>query len=53
MLTDWPVYDENRHYPKEEAMIDRAKDVVRGMRNLRTDMEGTAKSQGKDHHHIG
>ena len=39
MLTDWPVYDENRHYPKEEAMIDRAKDVVRGMRNLRTDME--------------
>lgn len=39
MLTDWPVYDENRHYPKKEAMIDRAKDVVRGMRNLRTDME--------------
>ena len=39
MLTDWPVYDENRHYPKEEAMIDRVKDVVRGMRNLRTDME--------------
>ena len=39
MLTDWPVYDANRHYPKEEAMIDRAKDVVRGMRNLRTDMD--------------
>ena len=39
MLADWPVYCEKRAYPKEEAMIARAKDVVRGMRNLRTDMD--------------
>ena len=39
MLSDWPVYSEERHFPEEEAMIARAKDLVRGMRNLRTDME--------------
>ena len=39
MMTAWPEYDASRHYPEEEAMIARAKDVVRGMRNLRTDMD--------------
>ena len=39
MMTAWPEYDAARHYPEEEAMIARAKDVVRGMRNLRTDMD--------------
>ena len=39
MLSAWPVYDEAKNYPAEEAKVERAKDVVRGMRQLRTDMD--------------
>ena len=39
MLAKWPEYTEDRVYAPEEDMIARAKDLVRGMRNLRTDME--------------
>ena len=46
MLTDWPVYDENRHYPQSQRCRSwYAKSPYR--------YGGTAKSQGKDHHHIG
>ena len=39
MLSAWPVYDEAKNYPAEETKVERAKDVVRGMRQLRTDMD--------------
>ena len=39
MISDWPVYQEEWNFPEEEAMIERAKDLVKGVRNLRTDMD--------------
>ena len=39
MLSAWPEYDESKNYPVDEAKVERAKDVVRGMRQLRTDMD--------------
>ncbi len=39
MLSAWPVFDEAMNFPVEEAKVERAKDVVRGMRQLRTDMD--------------
>ncbi|WP_090297721.1 valine--tRNA ligase [Pseudobutyrivibrio sp. ACV-2] len=39
MLSAWPEYDEANNFPVEEAKVERAKDVVRGMRQLRTDMD--------------
>lgn len=39
MLSAWPEYDEAKNFPVEEAKVERAKDVVRGMRQLRTDMD--------------
>ncbi|WP_028234687.1 valine--tRNA ligase [Pseudobutyrivibrio sp. MD2005] len=39
MLSAWPEYDEAKNYKVEEAKVERAKDVVRGMRQLRTDMD--------------
>ena len=39
MLSKWPEYDEALNYSVEEAKVERAKDVVRGMRQLRTDMD--------------
>ncbi|CBK75154.1 valyl-tRNA synthetase [Butyrivibrio fibrisolvens 16/4] len=39
MLSAWPEYDEAKNFPVEEAKVEHAKDVVRGMRQLRTDMD--------------
>ena len=39
MLSQWPVFTEKRSFPAAEDMIARAKDLVRGMRNLHTDMD--------------
>ena len=39
MLSAWPEYDESKNFPVDEAKVERAKDVVRGMRQLRTDMD--------------
>ena len=39
MISDWPVYREDWHFAAEESELDHAKDLVRGMRNLRTDMD--------------
>ncbi|MCR5545087.1 MAG: valine--tRNA ligase [Lachnospiraceae bacterium] len=39
MISDWPVYTEEWNFAEEEAMVERAKDLVRGMRTLRTDMD--------------
>ena len=39
MLAAWPVYTEDRNYPDEEAVMARVKDLVRGIRNLKTEMD--------------
>jgi valyl-tRNA synthetase len=39
MLSAWPEFDAALNFPTEEAKVERAKDVVRGMRQLRTDMD--------------
>ena len=39
MLSAWPEYDGALSFPEAEAKVERAKDVVRGMRQLRTDMD--------------
>ncbi len=39
MLAAWPEYDEAMHFAVEAALIERAKSVIRGMRQLRVDMD--------------
>ncbi len=39
MLSAWPEYDDSLAFSEAETMVERAKDVVRGMRQLRTDMD--------------
>ena len=39
MLSAWPEYNQAKSFPADEAKVERAKDVVRGMRQLRTDMD--------------
>ncbi len=39
MLSAWPEFDSALDFAVEEAKVERAKDVVRGMRQLRTDMD--------------
>ncbi len=39
MLADWPVYSDSRNDKTAEEAIARTKDLVRGIRNLRTDMD--------------
>ncbi len=38
MISSWPVYREEWHFPKEEKDIEILKDAVRAIRGLRTDM---------------
>ncbi len=39
MLAQWPQYRTDRHFPKEEEKLARVKDLVRGVRNLRSEMD--------------
>ena len=39
MLSDWPVYKDEWHFEKEEEMVEHSKDLVRGVRNVRTEMD--------------
>ena len=39
MLSDWPVYKEEWNFPTEEAAIEHCKDLVKGVRNVRTEMD--------------
>ena len=39
MLSDWPVYTDQWNFPEDEAMVERVKDLVKGVRNLRKDMD--------------
>lgn len=39
MLSSWPVYREERNFPKEEAMVERCKELVKSVRNRRSEMD--------------
>ena len=39
MLTDWPVYKEEWNFSAEEEMLAHVKELVKGIRNLRTEMD--------------
>ncbi len=38
MISNWPIYDENKVYAAEERDIELIKEAVRGIRNVRTQM---------------
>ena len=38
MLSSWPVYSEERNFAKEEKAIETIKEAVRGIRNIRSEM---------------
>ncbi len=39
MLADWPVYDEALSWPEEEEWMGKVKEMVRGIRNVRSEMD--------------
>ncbi len=39
MLSRWPEYRKDWSFPEEEAALGRCKDLVRGVRNVRTEMD--------------
>ncbi len=39
MLADWPVYSKERDFSAEEAMVERCKELVRSVRNRRSEMD--------------
>ena len=39
MLSEWPVYKEEYHFPEAEEAVEHVKDLVKGIRNTRADME--------------
>ena len=38
MISSWPVYDESRNYAADEKAIETIKEAVRGIRNVRSEM---------------
>ncbi len=38
MLSEWPVYREDYHFAAEEAAVEHIKDLVKGVRNMRAEM---------------
>ena len=39
MLSDWCVYDEARNFEAEEAVVERCKELVKSVRNRRSEMD--------------
>ncbi len=39
MLGEWPTYREAWNFPEEEEMLEHCKDLVKGVRNVRTQMD--------------
>ena len=39
MLSKWPEYKEEWNFPAEEEMLEHCKDLVKGIRNVRTEMD--------------
>ncbi len=38
-VSGWPVYREDRDFPQEEAMVERCKELVKSVRNRRSEMD--------------
>ncbi len=38
MISQWPIYKEEWNFPKEAAMLEHVKEVVKGVRNARAEM---------------
>ena len=38
MISTWPVYKEEWNYPAEEELLEHMKDITRGIRNMRSEM---------------
>ena len=38
MVSDWPVYTEDRNFAEDEAKVERIKEAVKGIRNIRGEM---------------
>lgn len=38
MMSQWPVYQESYNFPEEESIVDHYKEIVRGVRNVRAEM---------------
>ncbi|MCR4755915.1 MAG: valine--tRNA ligase [Lachnospiraceae bacterium] len=47
MISDWPVYDESFVFSKEEKAIELIKEAVRGIRNVRTQMNVAPSKKAK------
>ena len=45
MTTDWPVPSDTLSFPEDEAMISAYQELVRGIRNIRTEMNVPAKTK--------
>ncbi len=38
MMSDWPVYEEKYHFPMAENIVEHFKEIIRGVRNVRAEM---------------
>ena len=38
MISEWPVYTEERNFPVAENIVDHFKEIIRGVRNVRAEM---------------
>lgn len=38
MMSDWPVYEEAKKYAYEESVLEHMKEIIRGVRNVRAEM---------------
>ena len=47
MISEWPVYKEEYNFPIFEAVVDRVKEVIRGVRNVRAEMNVPVKKKVK------
>ncbi len=45
MTSEWPVYREEWHFPREESLVGTFKELVRGIRNIRMEMNVPAKTK--------
>ncbi len=38
MMSRWPVYDEKKNFPMAESVVEHFKEIIRGVRNVRAEM---------------
>ena len=38
MMSDWPVYEKDWNFPIAENIVDHYKEIIRGIRNVRAEM---------------